>query len=158
MMNNGNNTSLTTNNANTFSGGLIMANDSRIVIPAAGSYTFSGGSLAAGPFGSGPIYFGVANGNSECFYFNAANETIPNNIVVNTATGTDRPPFRIDSTGETITGNLLLNQTAMFGTNGSGTITLYGSISGSATDAIDFSDASGTARHGRPQQHHRRGQ
>ena len=144
QMNNSNGNYLTTNSNNTFSGGLIMANNSRIIPYAASSYTFSGGSLTAGPFGIGPIYFGVANGNSECFYFNGANETIPNNIVVNTATGTDRPPFRIDSTGETITGNLLLNQTAMFGTNGTGTITLYGSISGSAADAIDFSDAYAT--------------
>jgi autotransporter-associated beta strand protein len=123
------------NSANSFSGGLVLAHTSsgtRLVTgtipPAAGSP----GALVSGRYGTGPIIVGESAADKAGIFAQANNQTLPNDIVSNTALGTDRVgTFRVDATGFTLPGTLTANLAPMtFSTNGTGALTATGRITG----------------------------
>jgi len=127
----GNNGDKSLNNVNnTFSGGMTLTATERLV-PVSGA-TGSGSFVTKGPYGTGTITIGTSNTDKAQFYWNAANLTLANNLVVNTAKGTDTiGAFRVENTG-TITGNIVANlASATFRANSNaGTMMLNGAISG----------------------------
>jgi autotransporter-associated beta strand protein len=113
------------NPANTFSGGLTLANTTngtRLVT----------GTIVPGVYGSGPIIVGEAATDKAGIYVASANQTLANPIVSNTALGTDRVgTFRLDATGFVLTGQLTANLAPMtFSTNGTGAVRATGRITG----------------------------
>jgi fibronectin-binding autotransporter adhesin len=140
-----NNASNVPNNAwNTYSGGLTLlgtiapaTNGVRLIPFAAIADVDGNGNVLSGPYGTGAITIGESATDKVQLYFNAANRTISNNIIVNTAAGTDTvATFRIESIGHTINGAIQANlASAVFrnnvtgGSAGVGAITLTGPIS-----------------------------
>jgi autotransporter-associated beta strand protein len=131
-------TKITTNTANTFSGGLVLANNAsgtRLVI----------GTITGTPWGSGPIIVGQSATDRAGIFFDAANQTLTNAIVMNTALGTDRVGIRIDATGMILSGQITANLApVVFSSNGTGAATLTGKITGASGLILD-SATSGTA-------------
>ncbi len=132
-----------TNNSNTFSGGLLLANFSgtklgtRLNPPtgANGNVNGSPGAIINGPYGKGPIIIGAAATDQAGIFFQNANCTIVNDIICNTEVGTDFPSsFRVDATGTVLAGKITANlSNAGFATvAGNGTILLTGQITGSS--------------------------
>ena len=126
VMSNNNATFATTNPSNSYSGGLVLAhepiNGTRLTI----------GTINGTPYGSGPIIIGQANTDKAGMYFTTANQTLPNDIVVNTAVGTDRVGIRFDAIGMVLSGQITANLAPItFSTNTTGAATLTGKITGS---------------------------
>ena len=124
-----------TNANNTFSGGINILGSAlggRMSVSAVPVNTFVSGVLTASPFGTGPITVGQVATDRAGIYFPTANVTLANPIVANTTLGTDRTgTFRIDTTGLTLSGQLTAGASDMaLSTNGTGTVTLSGRITG----------------------------
>jgi autotransporter-associated beta strand protein len=126
-------------NANTFSGGLTLANSpgwgSRMRVTEAITTVGSAGAITSSPYGTGTIYIGEsATDYAQILFDYNANTTLANAIVVNTKLGTDvAGAIRLDNGGHTLSGaitanldNLLIN-----GNNAAASITLSGQITGS---------------------------
>ncbi|HEX2748212.1 MAG TPA: autotransporter-associated beta strand repeat-containing protein, partial [Verrucomicrobiales bacterium] len=116
---------LLTNAGNTFSGGLVLTGSS------AGT-RMSPGAITAGAYGIGAITVGESATDLAGIYFATATQTLANPVISNTALGTDRVgTFRIDSTANTFSGQLTANLAPMtFSTNGTGSVTATGKITG----------------------------
>ena len=141
----GNNANNAPNNgANTYSGGLTLlgalapAPNGARMLPFEAAATVDGnGDVISGPYGTGTITIGEAATDKVQVYFQVANRTIDNDIVVNSAVGTDTAgAFRVESGGHTINGAIQANlASAVFrnhvsgGSSGVGFITLTGPIS-----------------------------
>ena len=120
-----------TNTANSFSGGLVLLNNStgtRLRINAA---------IIGTPFGTGPIIIGQANTDKAQILLDSTSVAalLSNDIVVNTAVGTDvLGAFRVDtSTGHTLSGKITANlAAARFGTGSgqTGSVSLTGQVTG----------------------------
>jgi fibronectin-binding autotransporter adhesin len=113
------------NPANTFSGGIVLTNT-------ATGTRMSPGVITAGAFGTGPITVGESATDKAGIYFANGNQTITNGIVANTGLGTDRVgTFRLDGTGIVMSGPLTAGTADVtFSTNGTGSVTASGKISG----------------------------
>ena len=129
----------TLTNANTFSGGLILTDiggsGTRLSISSAISTVGSAGAITSSPFGTGTIFIGESAADNAGFYvYGTTNNTLANNIVFNTALGTDRAGIRIDVTGFTMSGTITANNVdATFSTNGTGGLNLNNSNGTSLT-------------------------
>lgn len=116
-------------NANTFSGGLLLANGTgsgtRLRITAAPVTVGTAGAIVSSPFGTGPITLGVvATDKAGILLDTAPNYTIANDIVFNTALGTDQPGIRLDTTGHTFSGTITAAlSNALFTNTGSARLT-----------------------------------
>ncbi|MFY7817860.1 MAG: beta strand repeat-containing protein [Akkermansiaceae bacterium] len=137
---NGNATFMLTNNANTFSGGLVLAhnasNGTRLLLS----------STNLGVVGTGPIIVGQSNTDRAGVYFIAA-VNFPNDIVFNTARGTDRVGLRADAEvtlGGKITANLA---PATFSSNSAtaGSVTITGQVTGASGLVLDITSLSAAA-------------
>lgn len=133
------------NSDNTYSGGLTLlgaiapATSGIRLIPYASFTTVDSetGLVTSGPYGTGPITVGEAATDKVQVYFQAAGRTIANNLIVNTAAGTDTAgTFRVESSGNTLSGAMIANQAGAFfrnnvtgGSAGNGAISLTGPIS-----------------------------
>ncbi|OYV04993.1 MAG: hypothetical protein CFE26_13950, partial [Verrucomicrobiales bacterium VVV1] len=139
VMNNNNASLATSNVSNSYSGGLVLAhnatNGTRLTI----------GTLTGTPYGSGPIIIGQANTDKAGIYFTTANQTLPNDIFVNTAVGTDRVGIRVDAIGTVLSGRITANLAPLtFSSNTTGAATLTGKITGGQGLILD-SATSGAA-------------
>ncbi len=130
---------------NTYSGGLTLlggvdpATNGTRLIPFSSFTTVDPetGLVTSGPYGTGPIMIGEASSDKVQVYFNAAGRIIANDIIVNSAAGTDTAgTFRVESGGNLISGAILANEASAFfrnnvtnGSAGNGEITLTGPIS-----------------------------
>ncbi len=130
---------------NTYSGGLTLlggmdaATSGTRLIPYSSFTTVDSetGLVTSGPYGTGPIRIGETSTDRVQVYFNAAGRIIANNLIVNTAAGTDTAGgFRVESGGNLISGAILVNEASAFfrnnvtnGSAGNGEMTLTGPIS-----------------------------
>jgi autotransporter-associated beta strand protein len=113
------------NPANTFSGGIVLANSG-------GGTRMAPGTVAAGAYGAGSITVGEAATDKAAIFFATANQTFSNPIIANTGLGTDRVgTIRVATTGIVLTGTLTANLADFtFSTNETGSITATGKITG----------------------------
>ncbi len=113
-----------TNTTNTFTGGLVLANN------ASGTRLRITSLISGTPFGTGPIIIGtVATDKAQILMDTVTNNTLSNNIVINTALGTDATgALRIDTTGNILSGTITANAAAAF--NVVGSVSVNGVISG----------------------------
>jgi len=132
VVNNNNGSFATNNPANSFSGGLVLANNSPT------GTRLSPGTITGTPYGTGPIIIGQANTDRAGIFFATANQTLANPIIMNTALGTDRVGIRFDAVGMVLSGQLTANLAPItFSTNGTGAATLTGRITGSQGLILD---------------------
>ncbi len=112
------------NKLNTYSGGTTLLNSSsgtRLVI----------NTITGTPYGSGAITVGQAATDRAGIYFTGANQTLANDIVMNTALGNDRPGLRSDVANVTLSGQITANLAdALFSTNGNASFNLTGKVTG----------------------------
>ncbi|MCL4207844.1 MAG: autotransporter-associated beta strand repeat-containing protein, partial [Pirellulaceae bacterium] len=138
---NGNNAPTLANSNNTFSGGLLLkhgtGNGTRLTVSSAPVNTGVPGTIVSSPFGRGTITIGQLATDKAGIYITAANTTILNDIVFNTALGTDRVGMRYDATGGVLGGRLTANVAATFSTNGTGSVTITGQITGTQGLTLD---------------------
>jgi autotransporter-associated beta strand protein len=108
-----------TNVNNTFSGGFLMYGASgggeaagcRLSPVAANNPTVEGGLVVKGTYGTGTITMGLDAADKAQFYFNSANVTIANNLVINSALGSDTPgAFRVEDVGISVNGSVTANK------------------------------------------------
>ena len=116
-------------NANTFSGGFTLGYNGGV-----GTRCWNTALITGTPFGSGTITIGQAITDKAAFGFSAtsSNNVIANNIVFNSAQGTDQTGhgIRSDGTNNTFSGTITAGLTnASFG--GSGSVILTGQVTGS---------------------------
>jgi fibronectin-binding autotransporter adhesin len=133
------------NSDNTYSGGLTLlggidaATSGTRLLPFSTFTTVDSetGLVTSGPYGTGPIRIGETSTDRVQVYFQNAGRVIANNIIVNTAAGTDTAgTFRVESGSNLISGAILANEASAFfrnnvtgGSAGNGEMTLTGSIS-----------------------------
>ncbi|MEY4245434.1 MAG: hypothetical protein RLZZ245_3019, partial [Verrucomicrobiota bacterium] len=150
-----NNASNVPNSANnTYSGGLTLmgaiapATNGLRIVPAAATATLDeAGNILSGPYGTGTLTIGESATDKVQVYLQAANRVIDNDIVVNSATGTDTvAAFRVESTGHVINGDIQANLASVVfrnnvtnGSAGIGALTLTGTISTGAEPTAGLS-------------------
>ena len=127
------------NNANTFSGGLTLLNNTgalgtRLRISGAVTTVGSPGAITSSPFGTGPIIIGQGPTDKAGILLDSVNNiTIENAITFNTAVGNDVPGIRFDTNGNTLSGIITANLVdARFSTAGgnTGSVSLTGQVTG----------------------------
>jgi len=126
-------------NANTFSGGLTLANSpgwgTRMRVTAVITTVGSAGAITSSPYGTGTIYIGeAASDYAQILIDFNANNTIANAIVVNTKRGTDvAGSIRLDNGGHTLSGAITVNLDNLLinGNDAAASVTLSGQITGS---------------------------
>ncbi len=120
----------TTNPNNTYSGGLILGSNMRISPLAASATTGSPGAITSGPFGTGSLTINT----SAQIYFSSANLTLVNAVIVNAnnGNGSRNGAFRVDTTGNTISGAITANgaDALFYAGTASGAVTLTGPVVG----------------------------
>lgn len=137
---NSNQTGFLTNNANTFSGGVVLAHSASV-----GTRLLLNGTNS-GVVGTGPVIIGQANTDKAGLYFTAAT-AFPNDIVFNTALGTDRVGLRTDA-AITLSGKITANLApATFTSNAAtaGSLTITGQVTGAAGLVLDITSLSAAA-------------
>ena len=112
---------------NTFSGGMVLANHVN------GTRNWITAAVTGTPYGTGPITVGELATDKASFSFSnaATNALVTNNIIVNSALGTDvSGSTRNDAAGVTLSGTITANLAdARFrSNNAAGTITLTGQV------------------------------
>jgi MYXO-CTERM domain-containing protein len=113
------------NGANSFSGGLVLTSTG------GGTRLRINSPLSGTPLGSGPIIIGqAATDKAQILFDSATPVTLANDIVVNTALGSDNSgALRIDTTGHVLTGKVTANLAALHLAN-TGSLRLTGQITG----------------------------
>ena len=127
-------TPFTLNSPNTFSGGLVLLNNgggTRLRITGLITTVGTPGAIVSSPFGRGAITVGtVATDRAQILFDSVANNTLVNNVIVNTALGTDQfGAFRLDTTGHTFSGTITANLARVKFSN-VGSVTLTGQLTG----------------------------
>lgn len=128
-------------NANTFSGGLTLANGAalgpgtRLRISSTITTVGTAGAIVSSPFGTGTIFIGEAATDKAGILFDTqANNSLANAIVFNTELGTDVPGIRFDNTGHTLSGTISSGTAADIrfanGAGGNASATLTGQLLG----------------------------
>ncbi len=128
---------------------VLNSNSGHTIIPGGSLNTYTGGTtllhgpgsgtrlridgILGTPYGSGPITIGLAPTDRAGIFFTTAGQTLANDLVVNTARGTDRPGIRSDRTDITLSGTVDANLApATFSTNGTGSFRLTGQVTGAS--------------------------
>lgn len=121
-------------NLNTFSGGLLLADASAGA--GVGTQLRIAALITGTPFGSGPITIGQApTDKASVSLGGVAGIVLNNNLVFNTALGTDQPGFRVESASNILSGAVTANLApALFaaGATLSGAVSLTGQVTGPA--------------------------
>jgi len=131
----------TSNTNNNYSGGLILGSTMRINPYAASATTGVPGAITNGPFGTGPITVGP----TAAIYFNGANLTLVNDVIVNgnTGNGSRSGTFRVSATGSTVSGTINANQApATFSADTTASLLASGRITG--TNGLTANISSGS--------------
>ena len=123
------------NPLNTFSGGLVLGQNSsgtRLVMTTTPQTTGTAGALTNGIYGTGPIIVGQAATDKAGIFINGNGVTVLNDVTSNTAAGTDRVgTFRIDTVNNVLAGTLTAGEAPMaLSTNGTGSVTVSGKVTG----------------------------
>jgi autotransporter-associated beta strand protein len=123
----------TNNPNNTYSGGLILGNLMRAQVPA--NTVGTPGAILSGGLGRGTITLngGATNATGAQIWFNAANRTLVNHVIVNgnAGNGSRAGSFRLNVTGCVVSGNIDANDAdAWFGSDGTTTLLLSGQLTG----------------------------
>jgi len=115
------------NGANSFSGGLVLTHT------AGGTRLRLNSPLSGTPLGSGPVIIGqAATDKAQILFDSASPVTLANDIVVNTAVGSDNAgALRVDTAGHVVSGKVTANLAALHIANG-GSISLTGQVTGAA--------------------------
>ena len=125
---------------NTFSGGVTLLDGSaigtgtgtRLRIQSLITTVGTPGAIVSSPFGTGAITLGLAATDKAGMLFDVVpNNALVNDIIVNTAQGTDQPGIRVDANaaGLTLSGKITANlANAKF--SGTGTVSLTGQVTG----------------------------
>ena len=135
---------------NTFSGGLTLSNNAtgtRLRISNLVTTTGSAGAITSSPFGRGAITIGQANTDKAMILLDTtANITLANDIIVNTALGTDAPgAIRADKTGTILSGQITANlANAKVIVAAAGGVTVTGKVTGSNGLEVGASTYTGT--------------
>ncbi len=135
--------------ANTFSGGLTLlhtTSGSRLRVNSAITTQGTAGAITSGPFGRGTITIGQSASDKAGILFDAiANQSILNDIVCNTALGTNFPGIRCDIGGIVLAGTITANLAPLVFTNnnGVGSITVAGRVTG--PNGMTLSNGAGTS-------------
>jgi fibronectin-binding autotransporter adhesin len=123
------------NASNTFSGGLSLTNARISVV--------DNSAITGGRYGTGVITIGTGSQ----MYYNAANRTVSNDIVVNANSnvGSRTGAFRVDTTGNVLSGTITAGAAdAMFNVGGgTGGLTITGKITGAS--GLQARNTNGTA-------------
>ena len=130
-----------TNPGNTFSGGVVLLNS-------ASGTRLNMGTIVAGAYGTGPIIIGQAATDLAGIYFSTASQTLTNDIVFNTALGSDRVGIRTDGTGQILSGKITANlapATFTANTATAGAFTLTGQVTGASGLVLDITSKSASA-------------
>ncbi len=132
------------NNGNTFAGGLTLLNNTngtRLSVSSNPTTIGAPGAITSSPFGTGAITIGQSASDKAGIYFTAANSTVANAIVFNTALGNDRPGIRSDAAGTTFSGTITANYApALFSSNSTtGSFNLTGQVTGPQGLVLDVS-------------------
>ncbi|MBT3192787.1 MAG: hypothetical protein HN341_09560 [Verrucomicrobia bacterium] len=121
---NNNNLFRLTHTGSTFSGGLAL------IGTGSGTRLYQQG-ITGTPYGTGAITIGEAVTDKAGILFVTADQALANDIIFNTALGTDRPGIRSDVTGITFSGEVSASLTnATFSSNGTGSFNLTGKVTG----------------------------
>jgi autotransporter-associated beta strand protein len=143
------NSSILTNTANTFSGGITVGssgNNDRFLLGNTTIGAGTPGALTSGVWGTGALTLGVTANDLTQIMFNGA-ATINNAIIVNSARGNADAAgtFRVDSTGNVFNGTLTANlANATFRNDGgTGAVTVNGEISGAFGLMLSASNGTG---------------
>jgi autotransporter-associated beta strand protein len=129
------------NSANTFSGGVVLANGS-------GTGTVLGTRLAITSstnfFGTGPIIIGQAATDKAGIWFTTTTGvTLARPVVFNTSLGTDRFGVRVDVANTTLSGAVTANADAVFSSNQTaGALALTNQVTGAGGLVLDLSQTS----------------
>jgi autotransporter-associated beta strand protein len=116
------------NGGNNFSGGLTLLDSPDIgwgtrLLP---------GTIVAGAYGTGPIIIGQSATDKAGIFFQVNNLPFANDIVFNTALGTDLKGIRFDSSGHVLSGTITANLAPItFSAFSDGGATLSGKLTGS---------------------------
>ncbi|GAA5126456.1 autotransporter-associated beta strand repeat-containing protein [Luteolibacter yonseiensis] len=156
MTNNNNNGSLVVFSIpSTFSGGLTLldgaaiGNGTRLKIWQNPTTVGAAGNLVSGPFGTGPITVGKAPTDKAGIWLSDVNNiTLLNDLVINTALGTDFRGIRVVGTGHvfggTITANLA-DATFITTNNLTASISLTGKVTGASGLTLDTFHVTGAS-------------
>ena len=135
--NNGGVPAFALNSSNTYSGGLTLkhtTSGTRLLVNSPVTTVGTPGNITSSPFGRGAITIGEAATDKAGLYITtSANNTIANDLIVNTTNGTDATliyTLRVDTTGINVSGKVTANSDLTFGSNGTGAIALTNEISG----------------------------
>ena len=138
---NANGTTTFTNPNSNFSGGLTLLHSTagtRLTMAAIAATTGGPGAITSGPYGTGPITVGLAATDKAGIFFTGAGQTLVNDVLMNTALGTDRPGLRLDTTGVTLSGTLTANLAPVtFSSNTNGGVSLTGRVTGPRELTLD---------------------
>jgi autotransporter-associated beta strand protein len=121
---------------NSFTGGIILRDGSGFTSTTVGTRLRINAAITGTPFGTGAITIGQANTDKAGIFVDTVANTISNDIVFNTALGTDFPGMRIQSTGNILSGQITANladatfSTGNLSTN-IGSVSLTGKLTGS---------------------------
>ena len=145
------NSSILTNTANTFSGGITIGNavsNDRFLLSGITIGSGTPGSLTNGVWGTGAVTLGVTATDRAQIMF-TSNSTVNNAIVVNSAVGnTDAAgALRVDGSGNVIAGAINANLAAANfrnGGGGAGGINVTGAISGNSGLTLLAGNGTGT--------------
>lgn len=115
-------------NANTFTGGITLMHGSGV-----GSRLRINAVITGTPFGTGPITLGEASSDKAGIMIDTVANTISNDIIFNTALGSDIPGIRLQANDTVLSGEITANlASATFsqGAANTGNATLTGKITG----------------------------
>ena len=128
VLNNGLASNATTNTANTYSGGLVLAHN-------ATGTRLTPGTITGTPWGSGPIIIGQATSDRVGLYFAVANQTLANPLVFNSLEGNDVVGAARVDVATTFTGTQTAGLSAISYSSYSsaGVMTVSGKLTGSGT-------------------------
>lgn len=131
-------------NLNTFSGGMTLV-DGAGLNPAGGTRLRLNVAVAVGatPFGSGPITVGQAATDKAGIFFDQADNTLSNALVINTSLGTDRFGIRNDGRLITLSGLITANADLVFSSNSTtaSNTRITNQVTGAGGLAIDLSQS-----------------
>jgi autotransporter-associated beta strand protein len=130
--------SFTNGALNTFSGGLVLANN------AIGTRLYINAAITGTPFGTGPIIIGQSAADKSGIFFATAGNTFDRPLIVNTGLGSDRYGIRNDGQTIDLSGLITANADLVFSSNSAtaSNTNITNKVTGAGGLVIDLSQTS----------------
>ena len=130
--------SFTNGALNTFSGGLVLANN------AIGTRLYINAAITGTPFGTGPIIIGQSAADKSGIFFATAGNTFDRPLIVNTGLGSDRYGIRNDGQTINLSGLITANADLVFSSNSAtaSNTNITNKVTGAGGLVIDLSQTS----------------